>query len=64
MATVYLAQLQVTLGLKNATAQLVARPTDDVEAYKLYLRGREASHLRSPSQQKLAFGGIRGRDLR
>ena len=37
-------QLQVTLGLKHATVPLVARPTDDLEAYELYLRGREAAH--------------------
>ena len=36
-------QLKVRLGLgAKATAQLVARPTDDLEAYQLYLRGREA----------------------
>ena len=35
------------LGLKHHFAQLVARPADDLEAYQLYLRGREASHQRS-----------------
>ncbi len=40
-------QLQVTLGLKHVTAQLVVRPTDDLEAYQLYLRGRAAAFQRS-----------------
>jgi tetratricopeptide (TPR) repeat protein len=48
-------QLQVTLGIKQATVPLVARPTDDLEAYQLYLRGREASHLRSPSALRRAI---------
>ena len=34
-------QLELTLGLKDAKS-LVARPTDDLQAYELYLRGREA----------------------
>jgi eukaryotic-like serine/threonine-protein kinase len=48
-------QLQVTLGLKQATVPLVARPTDDVEAYQLYLRGREAAFLRSPASLRRAI---------
>jgi len=48
-------QLQVTLGIKQATLPLVARPTDDLEAYQLYLRGREASHLRSPASLRRAI---------
>jgi len=48
-------QLQVTLGIKQATLPLVARPTDDLEAYQLYLRGREASALRSPSSLRRAI---------
>jgi serine/threonine protein kinase/tetratricopeptide (TPR) repeat protein len=52
-------QLQVTLGLKGATVQLVARPTDDLEAYQLYLRGREASYLRSPASLRRAIGYYR-----
>jgi TolB-like protein len=48
-------QLQVTLGLKQATVPLVARPTDDLEAYQLYLRGREATFLRSPSSLRRAI---------
>ena len=48
-------QLQVTLGLKHVTTQLVARPTDDFEAYQLYLRGREAAYLRSPSSLRRAI---------
>jgi len=49
-------QLQVTLGIKQATLPLVARPTDDLEAYQLYLRGREASALRSPAALRRAIG--------
>jgi serine/threonine-protein kinase len=40
-------RLELTLGLKEA-APLVVRPTDDLEAYQLYLRGREAVQQRSP----------------
>ena len=57
-------QLQVTLGLK-AAAPLVARPTDDLEAYQLYLRGREAAFLRSPASLRRAIEYFRealGRD--
>ena len=48
-------QLQVTLGIKHATVPLVARPTDDLEAYQLCLRGREASYLRSPASLRRAI---------
>jgi eukaryotic-like serine/threonine-protein kinase len=48
-------QLQVTLGLKQATAPLVARPTDDLEAYVLCLRGREAALLRSQASLRRAI---------
>jgi eukaryotic-like serine/threonine-protein kinase len=42
-------QLKVKLGLgAQATTQLVARPTDDLEAYQFYLRGREAVWQRTP----------------
>ena len=48
-------QLQVTLGLKQGAVPLVARPTDDLEAYQLYLRGREAAFLRSPAALRRAI---------
>ncbi|HEX6809733.1 MAG TPA: protein kinase, partial [Gemmatimonadaceae bacterium] len=48
-------QLQVTLGLKQGATPLVARPTDDLEAYQLYLRGREAAILRSPASLRRAI---------
>jgi serine/threonine-protein kinase len=48
-------QLQVRLGLKQATVPLVARPTDDLEAYQLYLRGREAAFLRTPASLRRAI---------
>ena len=49
-------QLKITLGLEQAaTAQLVAPPTDDFEAYQLYLRGREAAYLRSPAALRRAI---------
>ena len=48
-------QLQVTLGLRQATMPLVARPTDDLEAYQLYLRGREAAYLRSQATLRRAI---------
>jgi serine/threonine-protein kinase len=38
--------LELTLGL-GASAPLVVRPTDDLEAYQLYLRAREAIHQRT-----------------
>ena len=40
-------RLELALGLRHAAA-LVARPTEDLEAYELYLRGREAVQQRSP----------------
>jgi serine/threonine-protein kinase len=43
--------LELTLGLKGA-ASLVGRPTDDLEAYELYLRGREAVQQRTPSSMR------------
>ncbi len=48
-------QLKVTLGLERLTGQLVAPPTDDLEAYQLYLRGREAAYLRSPASLRRAI---------
>jgi serine/threonine-protein kinase len=39
-------RLELTLGLR-APGPLVAPPTEDLEAYQLYLRGREAVHQRS-----------------
>ena len=41
-------RLELTLGLKE-TAPLVVRPTDDLEAYQLFLRGREAAQQRTPA---------------
>ena len=43
--------LELTLGLKHA-ASLVGRPTDDLEAYELYLRGREAVQQRTPPSMR------------
>jgi TolB-like protein len=40
-------RLELTLGLR-AAGPLVSPPTDDLEAYQLFLRGREAVHQRSP----------------
>jgi serine/threonine protein kinase/tetratricopeptide (TPR) repeat protein len=48
-------QLRVRLGLEQAAAPLVARPTDDLEAYQLYLRGREAAYLRTPAALRRAI---------
>ena len=47
-------QLRVRLGLAHP-AQLVARPTDDLEAYQLYLRGREAAYQRTPASLRRAI---------
>ena len=59
-------QLKATLGLEQAVpAQLVAPQTDDLEAYQLYLRGREAAYLRSPASLRRAIEYFRqalGRD--
>lgn len=44
-------QLELTLGLTEAKS-LVARPTDDLAAYELYLRGREAVQQRTPSSMR------------
>ena len=48
-------QLTVRLGLKPVSAQIVAPQTDDLEAYQLCLRGREAAHLRSPAALRRAI---------
>ena len=44
-------RLELTLGLKEAKP-LVARPTDDLQAYELYLRGREAVQQRNPHSMR------------
>ena len=44
-------RLELTLGLKEARS-LVARPTDDLAAYELYLRGREAVQQRTPPSMR------------
>ncbi|HEV8215231.1 MAG TPA: protein kinase [Gemmatimonadaceae bacterium] len=45
--------LQSALGLKSAeTRGFVARPTDDLQAYELYLRGREAVQQRTPPSMR------------
>ena len=46
--------LELTLGLKESHA-FVARPTDDLEAYELYLRGREAVQQRTPPSMRRAL---------
>jgi eukaryotic-like serine/threonine-protein kinase len=43
--------LELTLGLKEERP-LVVRPTDDLEAYQLYLRGREAVQQRTPASMR------------
>lgn len=43
--------LELTLGLK-ADRTLVSRPTDDLQAYELYLRGREAVQQRTPPSMR------------
>lgn len=44
-------RLELTLGLKESKS-LVARPTDDLAAYELYLRGREAVQQRTPPSMR------------
>jgi len=48
-------QLKLTLGLERTAAQLVAPQTDDLEAYQLCLRGREAAYMRSPASLRRAI---------
>jgi eukaryotic-like serine/threonine-protein kinase len=58
-------QLKVRLGLEQTAAQLVAPQTDDLEAYQLCLRGREAAYMRSPASLRRAIEYFRqalGRD--
>jgi serine/threonine protein kinase/tetratricopeptide (TPR) repeat protein len=43
--------LELALGLKEAKS-LVVRPTDDLMAYELYLRGREALQQRTPPSMR------------
>jgi serine/threonine-protein kinase len=52
-------QLRVRLGIEQAAAPLAARPTDDLEAYQLYLRGREAAYVRSPASLRRAIDYFR-----
>ena len=52
-------QLQRTLGLTRPTGALVAPPTDDLEAYQLYLRGREAAFQRSAKSLRRAIDFFR-----
>jgi serine/threonine-protein kinase len=52
-------QLKLRLGLDHDPAPLVAPQTDDLEAYQLYLRGREAAHLRSPASLRRAIDYFR-----
>ena len=44
-------RLELTLGLKHDRS-LVARPTEDLAAYELYLRGREAVQQRTPPSMR------------
>ena len=44
-------RLELKLGLR-AAEPLVSPPTDDLEAYQLFLRGREAVHQRSPASMR------------
>jgi TolB-like protein/Tfp pilus assembly protein PilF len=44
-------RLELTLGLRESKS-LVARPTEDLQAYELYLRGREAVHQRTPPSMR------------
>ena len=44
-------KLELTLGLRESKS-LVARPTEDLEAYELYLRGREAVQQRTPPSMR------------
>jgi serine/threonine-protein kinase len=43
--------LELTLGLRESKS-LVARPTEDLQAYELYLRGREAVQQRTPPSMR------------
>ncbi len=52
-------ELELTLGLKHPSAPLVVRPTDDLQAYQLYLRGSEAAHQRSPTALRRAIDFFR-----
>ena len=44
-------RLELRLGLKESKS-LVARPTENLEAYELYLRGREAVQQRTPPSMR------------
>ena len=55
IACAIVAESQQSLGLVHKTTQLVVRPTDDLEAYQLFLRGREAANRRSPDGFRAAL---------
>ncbi len=44
-------RVQIALGLAHQSA-MVTRPTDDLQAYELYLRGREAVQQRTPPSMR------------
>jgi len=52
-------QLRVRLGLEHSSGRLVAPPTDDLEAYQVYLRGREAAYVRTPAALRRAIDYFR-----
>jgi serine/threonine-protein kinase len=55
IARAIVAQLEVVLGLKAVDTPMVVAPTTDMEAYELFLRGRDAVRRRTPTSVPLGL---------
>ncbi|MDP1859264.1 MAG: protein kinase [Gemmatimonadaceae bacterium] len=59
IARAIVGQLEAVLGLKAPDAPMVVRPTYDIEAYELFLRGRDAVRRRTPTSVRLGLALLR-----
>lgn len=55
IARAIVGQLEVVLGLKSIDAPMIVAPTTDMEAYELFLRGRDAVRRRTPTSVPLGL---------
>ena len=55
IARAIVGQLEVVLGLRAIDAPLIVAPTTDMEAYELFLRGRDAVRRRTPTSVPLGL---------
>jgi eukaryotic-like serine/threonine-protein kinase len=59
IARAIVVQMEAVLGLKAPDTPMVVRPTDDIEAYELFLRGRDAVRRRTPTSVRHGVGVLR-----